>query len=1116
MLKKNQKKCRMYFVGLLAALLVLGTLSGSVLALSDEWGGTINWAQHFQDEGLSLEDDSAAGTADYVEGEAIACVRTSPLTAAAQSDTSLLAGATTLMTIDEGGSTGDLDTYGVSEGESLVLVQSETLSTQDLIAQLEALPEVSFAEPNTIYTLSATGDHSDKQWAYNGANGINVEQWNTYDAGGSATPKVDTSNVVVAVLDTGVDYGHEDLENVMWNKGKDYESLTALGGGTYGYNAMSTKATGEAYDSSDPMDDHSHGTHCAGIIGAQWNNFGVSGATTGTQIMAIKAANEQGAFPTSAVIKGFSYIQTALQSGVEVKAINNSWGGAATGQSVDMAITEVGKLGAISVFASGNESVNADIQSRTCSTLKDNPYVVVVNATDRDGNAASFTNYGDRTTDVAAPGVAIFSTVPTELGAPDSRYVTAKLTDDYSRDTVNGTFNYTSSTEGGEIVDLAIETGQGEDGSSNALSITNAANDGELTITGGEGTTVPESKYLALRYKRTTENPDIRITAIRYRFKLKNGEWSEPKFTFDTSSSWQSMKISIPADIDYENFEMQLQVAGLNAQLTNLEGMSILVDNIILTDELFPYSYMSGTSMATPAVTGEAAILAAAFPEDAAEKRAARIIGSVTPLNNTAGQSISGGLVQVDKALAENTVPVLNTAAVTDTNTLTIKGYFFGGTAGKVTIDGQDVDVKSWEDEEITLTLPVGMAGGEKRIEVTSSEGSGHQYYEIGETTNLYERISLPSAEENPDFYALTGTSLYGLKGKLYYLGTGRDTYLQIWEYTPGKTENNGWSKKTLDTQLYDIGKGACTWKEQLVVAIRTTDQKDGIGIYNPETNTWQTVCAESVKGIFGGTVVNNGSGLYLIGGQIVTIAGAEVQTGIYSIDPTAETITQVGDLKTGRNNPVASYTDQGDVYVAAGTDASGNLVDGLERLSFTDSGVNAEIVKEKVLPEGLLEKQEFTTVGGTIAGGMLITGPVQTDESGRITADTYSLSYEGAEGFVKTGSLVSTSKLFNPTATAYHNAYYVLAETNNTTDYKRVFSVDTSVKTLAQPGDAAVEPVTPVTPVNPATPQGTNGTTNILTGIQGSGLGILLGIIGVLILIGGGTFYLKKLHKKE
>ncbi|MGL6292513.1 S8 family serine peptidase [Eubacterium aggregans] len=548
---------------------------------------------------------------------------------------------------------------------------------------------------------------------------------------------------------------------------------------------MSANFTGEAYDSSDPMDDHSHGTHCTGIIGAQWNNLGVSGATTGTQIMAVKAADNLVAFQTSAIINGFSYIKAALKAGVQVKAINNSWGGSAGGQSVNMAITEVGKLSAISVFASGNKSINTDTQSSTCSTLKDNPYVVVVNATDKDGNAAYFTNYGDRTTDVAAPGVNIFSTVQTDKGTADARYVTLVLKDDYNRKKVNGTLNYASSENPSKVVEISIAKGQGKDGGgSNALSIKNRTNDGEFTIS--RETPMEKSKYLVLRYKSTAENPAISISRFATKTKLKNGEWSELELQMQSKSDWHIVMFHLSEDTDFDAFSLQLGLAGINGELETLDGMSINIDNIILTNELFPYKYMNGTSMATPAVTGEAAILAAAFTDDTPEKRAARIIGSVTALSegNQAGQSVSGGLVQVDKALAEATVPVLNSAVVTDTNTLTITWYFFGAKQGTVAIDDQAVDVKTWGDEEITVELPAGMAGGEKCMTVTSDQGSGHQYYEIGETANLYKRIRLPSVEENPGFYTLTGKSLYGLKGHLYYMGSGAEDYLEIWQDT--------------------------------------------------------------------------------------------------------------------------------------------------------------------------------------------------------------------------------------------------------------------------------------------------------------------------------------------
>ena len=80
------------------------------------------------------------------------------------------------------------------------------------------------------------GDYTNLQYNADGPFGIDVDGWNTCDADGRPTPAVDTSDIVVAVVDSGVDYTHPDLKNVMWDKGLDYPELTAMGGGRYGIN----------------------------------------------------------------------------------------------------------------------------------------------------------------------------------------------------------------------------------------------------------------------------------------------------------------------------------------------------------------------------------------------------------------------------------------------------------------------------------------------------------------------------------------------------------------------------------------------------------------------------------------------------------------------------------------------------------------------------------------------------------------------------------------------------------------------------------------------------------------------------------------------------------------
>ncbi|MCQ2545585.1 MAG: S8 family serine peptidase [Clostridia bacterium] len=343
--------------------------------------------------------------------------------------------------------------------ETLAKVSSDTESTTELISEIEKLPNVSSVEPNYIFSVIEdsdveqatvieepadsedvttetneeenteavevvdetkteqeptvneiyTGGRTGEQWAYNNAQyGMNVPNWNNSE-------NINADGTVVAVLDTGVNYNHEDLKNVMW------KDEIGVGGGTYGKDCIN--------HDNDPMDDHHHGTHCAGIVAAQWNNTGISGAANGTKIMAVKAGASNGGFSYDAILQGYEYIIKAKQKGVNVVAINNSWGGS-SGRIDNLLelIDEAGALGIVSVFASGNDGSNCDapytfvsggdryISYNLCYFLKDNPYVVTVNSITSSGAKASSSNYGAETTDLGAPGDNIISTLISGYG----------------------------------------------------------------------------------------------------------------------------------------------------------------------------------------------------------------------------------------------------------------------------------------------------------------------------------------------------------------------------------------------------------------------------------------------------------------------------------------------------------------------------------------------------------------------------------------------------------------------------------------------------------------------------------------------------------------------------
>ena len=299
------------------------------------------------------------------------------------------------------------------------IIQSDEYTTEEMLDMYSDFPGIIFAEPNFIResaeivpdedtpeVFPVATQHPDityLQYAYgNAANGMNVPDWNDAD-------NVNAKGVV-AVLDTGIDYTNPDLATVMWDEGDKYEDLVALGGGKYGLNS-GAKHNGASSD--DPMDTNGHGTHCAGIIGAAWNDFGVSGIANGAKIMAVRnTIDDKGHSYASTTIKGMNYIYTAMELGVDIVSVNCSFGGICSCKCVYLAVSKLEKAGAVVVCAAGNDSQNNDISDASSSMYTDLPGVIAVNASSVRGEVAGFSNYGLRSTDIFAPGEQIMSTYP--------------------------------------------------------------------------------------------------------------------------------------------------------------------------------------------------------------------------------------------------------------------------------------------------------------------------------------------------------------------------------------------------------------------------------------------------------------------------------------------------------------------------------------------------------------------------------------------------------------------------------------------------------------------------------------------------------------------------------
>jgi subtilisin family serine protease len=211
------------------------------------------------------------------------------------------------------------------------------------------------------------------------------------------------TNVVICVIDTGVNYTHRDLAAQMWvnpgeipNNGVDDDGDGYVDN-IYGINAVA--------DNGDPRDDQGHGTHCAGTIGAAANNnFDHVGVIWNVRIMALKFLGSDGSGFTSDAIEcvNFSIVK-------KVRISSNSWGGGGFSQALLDSILAARGVGQIFIAAAGNDGLNNDFFPHFPSSY-DADNIVSVAALDRADRLANFSNYGVNSVDIGGPGVDIFST----------------------------------------------------------------------------------------------------------------------------------------------------------------------------------------------------------------------------------------------------------------------------------------------------------------------------------------------------------------------------------------------------------------------------------------------------------------------------------------------------------------------------------------------------------------------------------------------------------------------------------------------------------------------------------------------------------------------------------
>ena len=491
-------------------------------------------------------------------------------------------------------------------------LKSKNKTTKQLIAALRKDPNVEYVCPNYLRPVCGSGLPSDPhfpmQWGLHNT-GQEVESVpGTVDMDidapeAWAVGRHDYSEVVVAVIDTGVDHDHPDLKDAMWvNPGEIPGNNTDDDGNGYVDDVYGYDFSGDLANGPDPCpkDMGSHGTHVAGIIGASANNgLGVAG-TVRVKIMALKVSNNGATVDDASGIEAVEYATMMRTQGVAVIAMNMSYGWYVSNAVEKAAIEEAGNVGIMAVAAAGNDSTNTDGSPHypSCYDLSN---ILCVGACGSSGGLATFSNFGVNTVDLAAPGKNIMSTMP--------MHVISQASVISSPDTYSATgFVYGGTTKG--ITATAYHCGLGYASNFPAAVSNNIA--------------VIERGIINFSDKVQNAQDAGAVGVIIY---------NNVPGIFLGSLQWPAHWV--PA----------VSMSQADGQALVGKGQT----TVTLVNDGYGYKYEEGTSMAAPYVSGAAAFLAQQYPGDTLASRRTRILTSVTVNMSLVPFIDTGGILNIWK-----------------------------------------------------------------------------------------------------------------------------------------------------------------------------------------------------------------------------------------------------------------------------------------------------------------------------------------------------------------------------------------------------------------------------------------------------------------------------------
>jgi len=562
----------------------------------------------------------------------------------------------------------------------------EDMTVEEALEVYRSDPDVEYAEPNYYCYATATFPNDPlfaDLWGLNNGGDNDIDAPEAWDI------TKGSPNVVVAVIDSGVDYNHPDLGANIWvnpdeaigdASGDGFPGIQGLdddGDGLVDEDSQDRQPgdpgyTNDLKDDDDengynddirgwdfvdkdnnPIDSDDHGTHVAGTIGAVGNNsVGITGVCWTAKIIPLRFLD---AFGVGTTDKAISAIEYANEKGVHI--INNSWGGGGFSQALKEAIDA---SGAVVVCAAGNDGTNNDTTpfypaSYTSSNI------IAVAATDQNDNRSIWTpysssNYGISSVDVAAPGTNIYSCRPARQTV---------WSDNFESGLGGWSVNKVSGKDWGLTTVVSFSP-------SNSLT---------------DSQPPPDNNYI-----NNTESwaitPVLNLSSYngaKLEFKLRGISESSFDLLYVQSSpdgsSWTDQDILIGSTV-YDAISGTSSGNWLSASvdLGAYDGSStvyirfyFLTDSSITYDGWFiddvaitaasssyngtEYQYMQGTSMATPHVSGVAALIKAHNPSLTNTEIKAAIEQSVDPKASLSGLVATGGRVNAHNALIPPSAP---------------------------------------------------------------------------------------------------------------------------------------------------------------------------------------------------------------------------------------------------------------------------------------------------------------------------------------------------------------------------------------------------------------------------------------------------------------------------